>query len=79
MKKLVYLSTIFFLSLSANAQNPVSPPQAGQRVLPEPDRIIAIETGNTSLVLKVSSRDSRLYQSYFGPRFGSRKLQPAEE
>ena len=71
MKKLVYLSTIFFLSLSANAQKPVSPPQAGQRVLPEPDRIIAIETGNTSLVLKVSSRDSRLYQSYFGPRFGS--------
>ena len=71
MKKLVYLITIFFLSLSANAQDPVRPPQAGQRVQPEPDRIIAIETGNTSLVLKVSSRDGRLYQSYFGPRFGS--------
>ncbi|MBN2667310.1 MAG: alpha-galactosidase [Bacteroidales bacterium] len=71
MKKLVYLSTIFFLALSANAQDPVSPPQTGQRVQPDPDRIITIETGNTSLVLKVSSRDGRLYQSYFGPRLGS--------
>jgi alpha-galactosidase len=71
MKKLLYLSTILFLSLSANAQDPVRPPQAGQRTQPEPDRIISIETGNTSLVLKVSSRDGRLYQSYFGPRLGS--------
>ncbi|MFZ2339712.1 MAG: alpha-galactosidase [Bacteroidales bacterium] len=71
MKKFVYLSTIFFLALSAAAQDPVRPPQAGQRVQPEPDRIITIETGNTSLVLRVRSRDSRLYQSYFGPRLGS--------
>ncbi len=71
MKKLIYLLTVFSFTLTLTAQDPVRPPQAGQRTQPEPDRIISIETGNTSLVLKVSSRDGRLYQSYFGPRFGS--------
>ncbi len=71
MKKLIYLLTVFSFTLTLTAQDPVRPPQAGQRVQPDPDRIISIETGNTSLVLKVSSRDGRLYQSYFGPRFGS--------
>ena len=71
MKKLIYLLTVFSFTLNLTAQDPVRPPQAGQRVQPEPDKIISIETANTSLVLKVSSRDGRLYQSYFGPRLGS--------
>ncbi len=71
MKKLIYLLTVFSFTLTLTAQDPVRPPLAGQRVQPEPDRIINIETENTSLVLKVSSRDDRLYQSYFGPRLGS--------
>ena len=71
MKKLFYLLTALSFSLAMSAQDPPRPPQAGQRVQPEPDKIISIETANTSLVLKVSSRDGRLYQSYFGPRLGS--------
>lgn len=71
MKKLVHLITFISIAMSLNAQDPAPPPQAGQRAQPEPERIITLETVNTSLVLKVSSRDGRLYQSYFGPRLGS--------
>ena len=71
MKKIFFLLAVFSFTLSISAQDPSGPPQQGQRVQPDPDRIINIETENTSLVLKVSSRDGRLYQSYFGPRLGS--------
>jgi len=68
MKKLFYLLTALSFSLAMSAQDPPRPPQAGQRVQPVPDKIIPIETASTSLVLKVSSRDGRVYQSYLGPK-----------
>ena len=69
MKKL--FSVIFFclIGLTLSSQDPVGPPPAGgQQVQQTSDLIIPLGTKNTSLVFRVSSRDGRLYQSYFGPR-----------
>ena len=69
MKKLFYF--LFFLAsgLTLSSQDPAGPPPAGgEQMQQTPDLIIPLGTKNTSLVFRVSNRDGRLYQSYFGPK-----------
>ncbi|MBK7478349.1 MAG: alpha-galactosidase [Bacteroidales bacterium] len=71
MKKLFYLLTVFSISLILNAQDIARSPIGGQQPQSDPDKIISIETAKSSLVLKVSGRDGRLYHLYLGPRLSS--------
>ncbi len=69
MKKLFSVIIFCATGLTLNSQDPLGPPPAGgQQVQQSPDLIIPLGTKNTSLVFRVSSRDGRLYQAYFGPK-----------
>lgn len=64
MKKFFLLIILVITSsVVTYGQQPSGPQQGNQPA----DRLIAIQTGNTVLVLKVSGRDERLYQAYLGP------------
>jgi alpha-galactosidase len=65
MKKLLTLVLIFCsLNMLSKSQVPAGPSPSGQ----PPDLLIPIDTKNTSLVFRVSGRDGRLYQVYYGAR-----------
>ncbi|MCX6300908.1 MAG: alpha-galactosidase [Bacteroidia bacterium] len=52
-----------------SAQDSMGPPPGGQpQVQQKSDLIIPISTKNISLVLRVNSRDGRVYQAYFGKK-----------
>jgi alpha-galactosidase len=65
MKNLLSLFIFGFIGFSLAAQDP---PEGGLQMQRTPDVLIPIETNNISLVFRVSSRDKRLYQAYFGTK-----------
>ena len=70
MKKLILLIiTLFTLNQVSPSQDPQGPPSAVRPGAQQAqDRIIEFGTKNISLVFRVSARDGRLYQAYFGSR-----------
>jgi alpha-galactosidase len=73
MKKLILLIiTLFTLNQVSPSQDPQGPPSVGRPGAQQAqDRIIDFGTKNISLVFRVSARDGRLYQAYFGNRLGN--------
>jgi|APMed6443717190_1056831.scaffolds.fasta_scaffold02076_5 alpha-galactosidase len=55
------------------------PPEGRQQMQQTPDVFIPFDTKNTSLVLRVSGRDGRLYQSYFGPKLDPDNLKQTRD
>ncbi|MDP4224198.1 MAG: alpha-galactosidase [Bacteroidota bacterium] len=68
MKKLFSLLFPYFLFLYATGQVPMGPPPGTPQMQQNQDLIIPLGTKNISLIYKVSGRDGRLYQLYFGPK-----------
>jgi alpha-galactosidase len=73
MKNLLSLLIFGFLGFSLFAQDPAGPPPqgSGQPAQRTPDILIPIETNSMSLVFRVSSRDKRVYQAYFGTKLAA--------
>jgi alpha-galactosidase len=73
MKKSCTLATLlFFIFCLASAQDPAMPPPPGRPGAQQaPDILIPVIAGNTELVFRVSGRDGRLYQVYFGSRINN--------
>ncbi len=65
MKKLSSFIILCYFGISLTAQDP---PAGGQQIKQTPDRLIPLDTKNTSLVFRINGRDGRLYQSYFGAK-----------
>jgi len=69
MKFLPGLFMALILSKISPAQDPMGPPPGGQSpIRQKPDMLIPISTRNMDLIFRVSSRDGRLYQAYFGKK-----------
>jgi alpha-galactosidase len=76
MKKLFSLIIFCSIIFTLTGQDPIeSPPggqlPAGQRKQQTPDVIITASTRSTDLIYRVNGRDSRLYQTYLGPKLSS--------
>jgi alpha-galactosidase len=64
MKKIISLTIILFsLGFTIVGQAPLTPPAS--------DILILTGTKNSDLIYRVSSRDGRLYQAYFGAKLGN--------
>lgn len=70
MKNYTFLVTaLIFTCIEPSAQDPSIPPPGGRPGMPQtPDIMIPVMAGRTELVFRVSGRDGRLYQAYFGSK-----------
>jgi alpha-galactosidase len=69
MKNILLVSFLVMTGIFLNAQDPAGPPPPAAGIRPQQpkDMLIPLRTNNISLVYRVSGRDGRLYQAYFGP------------
>ena len=65
IQPLPFILMLSIFSYALSAQDPMGPPSGGQQ---KQDILIPVSTRNTELVLRVNSRDGRVYQACFGKK-----------